>query len=80
MAKEGKLSVDVTYMMEAVEELNLLCRDFRLIPNHLKRRLEKMDREKTSARSVKTSEGVRLEPSGEFQCLLAELRVHVNHE
>lgn len=80
MAKEGRLTVDVTYLMEAVEELNHLCRDFRLIPEHLKRRLEKMDREKTSAKSVKTSEGCSLEPSEEFQCLLAELRIHVPHE
>lgn len=78
MTKE--LKVDITYIMEAVEELNFLCKDFRLIPDHLKRRLEKMDREKTSAKSVKTSEGVSLEPSEEFQCLLAELRVHVSHE
>lgn len=76
----ARLSIDKTYMMEAVEELNFLCKDFRIIPNHLKRRLEKMSREETSITSVQTPRGVSLEPSEEFQCLLAELRVHVNHE
>lgn len=72
--------IDKTYIDEAIQELNELCKDFRLIPNHLKLRLEKMDREKTSIKSVKTSEGSRLEPSEEFQCLLAELRIHASHE
>ena len=77
MAGKGKLTVDITYMMEAVEELNFLCRDLRCVPDHLKRRLEKMDEEKTSAKSVKTSEGCSLEPSEEFQSLLAALRANV---
>ena len=80
MAGKGKLILDVTYMIEAVEELNFLCRDLRCVPNHLKRRLEKMDREKTSAKSVKTSKGCSLEPSEEFQSLLVALRVNAPHE
>ena len=77
MAEKPRLSIDKTYMMEAVEELNRLCKDFRIIPNHLKRRLEKMSDEETAIKEVKTSRGASLEPSEEFQCLLAELRVHV---
>ena len=79
MAK-AELTVDKTYILEAVEELNRLCKDFRLIPDHLKCRLKKMDREKTAIRSTKTPEGISLEPSEEFQCVLAELRIHVPHE
>lgn len=75
-----KQEIDISYQVEAVEELNKLCKDFRLIPNHLKRRLEKMDEEMTSGKYRKTSRGISLEPSEEFQCILAELRVHVNHE
>ncbi len=72
--------IDKTYINEAIAELNELCKNPNMIPLHIKDRLDKMAREETSVKSVKTSEGVSLEPSEEFQCLLVDLRVHVPHE
>lgn len=78
MGEEPK--IDRTYIDEAVAELNELFRYPNLVPQHLRDRLHKMDEGKTSVKSVKTSEGVSLEPSEEFQSLLASLRVHASHE